>query len=415
MRAMGSVVLSLLLLLGCQKSEPAPQTLGEAKEAAAKARDEAKTGREAGDTEAAAAAAERAHKAGAAAKDLLPDGASSDQNALYAEAAEAAKNAKRWADLAEEDARLAELVSSWKAKSYRGLRGSVIKGAFTALELAARQAKASDLSSLGDPVKTAALAAADLGSLATDRPNKPDGSPDWEGIAADMDAIGSSPPPGLSAIFALGFLLSGRNQLALYEIEMVGAKVPRTPDEKSAYHVLRGVTLSMNGLPNLGAEQMEQAAAAADRDPKAVGPKWLAVVHMVLAWNYISQRELKKADLEIVRAMQAWPDNPISVFLTGERFAADGQYEEAADSLAKATKGTKHEWLSKKLASRAREVRDKKGAAEPLFFDTGFMCNVMIFYVSESAEAKAPQQLKGVIPAARWLGNKLDVGAPAKE
>ena len=43
------------------------------------------------------------------------------------------------------------------------------------------------------------------------------------------------------------------------------------------------------------------------------------------------------------------------------------------------------------------------------------MCNVMIFYVSESADQKAPKQLKGVVRAARWLSNKLDIGPPAKE
>lgn len=230
-----------------------------------------------------------------------------------------------------------------------------------------------------------------------------------------MDAIGSKPPQIFSALFALAFLLAGRNQLALYEIEMVGPEAAKTPDEKSAYHVLRGVTLSMNGLPNLGAEQMEKGVAAGNQDAKKVGPQWLAAVHMLLAWNYISQRELKKADLEIVRATQAWPDNPVAVFLTGERLAADGQYEEAADSLEKATKGTKHEWLAKKLSARAREVRDKKGAAEPLFFDTGFMCNVMAVCVAEGTEEKAPKQLKGVVRAARWLSNKLDVGPPAKE
>jgi len=105
--------------------------------------------------------------------------------------------------------------------------------------------------------------------------------------------------------------------------------------------------------------------------------------------------------------MRAWPDNPVCVFLTGERLAADGRYEKAAESLEKQAAGTQYEWLARRLTARARQVRDNKGEAAPLFTDTGFLCDVMIHCVGEKAQQKAPRQLKGAIAAARSLTQRV--------
>ena len=50
----------------------------------------------------------------------------------------------------------------------------------------------------------------------------------------------------------------------------------------------------------------------------------LGSIHLVAALLYLDSRDYKRADVEIVRAMKVWPNNPVSVFLTGERLAADG-------------------------------------------------------------------------------------------
>jgi hypothetical protein len=171
----------------------------------------------------------------------------------------------------------------------------------------------------------------------------------------------------------------------------------------------------MNGFPRLAVEQGELAAAAGGEDPKSMGPEWLGMIHFVLAYEHGRQGEWAKADHELVHLMQVWPDNPLAVFLTGEKLAADGQYEQAADSLEKAAAGTQGEWLAKKLAARAREVRDHKGDAKPLFTDTRFLCDVLVFCVAEKAKEKAPQRLKGFVASAQRLGQNLIDSLPMGE
>jgi len=409
-------VLLVVLMVGCSRREPAPKTVGEAKTFATKARDEAQAARGAKSPKEAAKAAERARKMSDLARTfILRPGTTAADNVTAAETFAAARDAGRFADLAEEDKRLAGEVSSLKARAYRTARGVAIKAVFTSLGLAARQAQSGGASSLSGPMKDAALTAAAVAGECSGRADLPDGTPDWAGIASDMNALSSNPPAKLNVVLFIGSLLLSQNRLALYEMETVDPQLLVTPEEKSLFHLLRGVALSMNGFPKLGVEQGELAAAVGGQDPKSFGPEWLSLVHLVLASEYLCQNEGRKADLEVVRAMQVWPDNPLAVFLTGEKLAADGQYEQAAESLEKAATGTQYEWLAKKLSARAREVRDRKGDAKPLFTDIGFLCDVMVYCVAETAEEKAPRQLKGVVAAARSLGKRFLDALPTKE
>ena len=417
-----------LIAAGCSKSAPpppAPKTIPAARDEAVKSRQAAQAARKAKDPKAAAAASERARLAAGVAAKLLAGPAHSassgqatqpsDANTA-AQAAAEARQAALLADLTAEDARLAELCGSWKARSYRTARGLAVKAVFVSLAFAARRAADPNAATMPEQLRAAADCAASVAPVLTGRGNLPDGKPDWPGIAKDMDAIVAKPPPELAGLLAMGFLLAGQNRMALYEIEAVDPKLALTPVKKTAYHLLRGVTCSMNGLPRLGTEQVEASAAAAGQDPNSFGPECLGTIHLYLVYDALSRRDFIAADMQLSRAMRVWPDNPVCVFLTGERLAADGRYEKAAESLEKQAAGTEYEWLARRLTARARQVRDQKGDAAPLFTDTGFLCDVMIHCVGEKAQQKAPRQLKGAIAAARSLTQRvLDHLGPATE
>jgi hypothetical protein len=412
-------ILMSLIAAGCSKSDPPPplpKTIPAARDEAVKSRDAALAARQAKDPKAAAAASVRALAAAGVAAKLLAGPAHSASSGQVtqpsdantsAQAASAARQAALLADLTAEDARLAELCGSWKARSYRTARGLAVKAVFVSLAYAARQAADANAAAMPEQLRAAADCAASVAPVLTGRGNLPDGKPDWQGIAKDMDALAANPSPQLAGLLAMGFLLAGQNRMALYEIEAVDPKLAITPVNKTAYHLLRGVTFSMNGLPRLGTEQVEASAAAAGQNPNSVGPQWLGTIHLYLAVDAISRRDFRAADMQLSRAMRAWPDNPVCVFLTGERLAADGRYEQAAESLEKQAAGTQYEWLARRLTARARQVRDNKGDAAPLFSDTGFMCDVMIHCVGEKAQQKAPRQLKGAIAAARSLTQRI--------
>ena len=402
---------------GCSKSEPPlPKTIPAARDEAVKARDAALAARKAKDPKAAAEAGERARACAGVAVKLLagPDSSTSSGQATQpsdanasAEASAAAREAGLLADLTAEDARLADMCGSWKARGYRTARGLAVKAVFVSLAFAARQAGDANATEMPEQLRAAADLAAGLAEQVTGRGPLPDGKCDWAGVAKDMDAQAASPSPGVTGLLALGFLLARQDRMALYEIESIDPKLVVAPVDRTAYHFLRGVTYSMNGLPRLGVEQVQASAVAAGEDPNAVGPEWLGTIHLFLAAECLSRRELREADIQLARSMQVWPDNPLCVFLIGERLAADGQYEKAAESLESRAAGTSEEWLARRLAARARQVRDNKAEAKPLFSDTGFLCDVMVHCVGEKAEQKAPKQLKGAIATARSLAQRI--------
>ncbi|MCE5324847.1 MAG: hypothetical protein LLG01_00375 [Planctomycetaceae bacterium] len=405
MKSSALLLVAAIALAGCSSSKP--KTTAEAQAIAAQSLKDALAARAAKDPRAAAKAAERASEAADAAKELLAQPATAPCDAAaYSATAVSAAAARREADLAAEEAQLAALLDTWKAKAYRTTRRTLVTATFKGLALAAGQAGKQDPATLPELVRDLANAASELSALAAGRPPLADGKPDWKAIEADMNAMAEMPPPMTGVVLAVGHLSSGSMNAALYEVEMLNPN-PTSPQLRCGYHLLRGVVLSANGMPLLGAQEVEQCAAAADANPTMTGPQLLSTIHLILAYDHCTKRDLRSADLEVVRAMRAWPDNPMTVFLTGERLAADGKYEQAAESLEKSAKGAEHEWIAQKLAARARHVRDKKGDAEPLFSDTGFLCAVMVQYGGDSAKERAPHQLKGLITACQQLGKQL--------
>lgn len=82
--------------------------------------------------------------------------------AAVEEASAAAREARRLADLAEEERRLARMLGGLKARAYRGARAAALSANFTALALAADQAAKTGPDSLPEAVRGSAPVAADL-------------------------------------------------------------------------------------------------------------------------------------------------------------------------------------------------------------------------------------------------------------
>ncbi len=405
MRRMGLVL--LVLVAGCSRSEPLPRTPGEAKAAAAKARDEVRSARERKDLKAAETALARAQKAADVAREFLTKlPITPADNALASDALAAAKEAKRWAGLAGEDARLAAEMSTLEVGTYRATRDAAVQLSFMSLARAARQAKARSAERPPRAPKESALAAADMSAYCGRSPLA-DNSPDWDGVASDMERMGADPPPVARLIFSLGFMLAGQDRLALYEAASIDARPIAKGGERSLCGLLRGVALSKNGYPSLALEETEKSVAAAREDEAASGAAWGGAVRVILAHRYLASGEKLKAAGLRSEAVALRADQPLDAFWAGEGLAASGKYDEAAAALEQQAAGAKDAWLAKKLAARARELRNRKAAAAPLFDDADFLCDVLAFCVADRSAEKSPQQLKRFVAAARWLEQQL--------
>ena len=408
MKRLIAPLIALALVGGCSSSsERPPKSAAEAKDLAVTSRDAVKAARETKDFKAARQAVARAQQASDFAKGILAKPpVSPDDNARCSDALAAAAEAERLGDLAGEEELLAGKVAAMNAASYRNMRDVAVQLSFMSLVRAARQAKTRSLETPPRAPKLSATVAADVASYCG-RANLPSGATDWDGVAADMETMGSDQPPVVRLIFTLGFMVGAKDVLALYEIESIDPQLIRTSGERSLYHLLRSALLSRIGLTKLSVEEAERSAAALDEDPAASGREWRGAARAILACACLSQRDLARSDAEIARATQIWPENPLMVVLPGERLAAEGQYERAAALLEAAASATKAEWLAKKLSARAKELREKKGAAPPLFADSDFLCDVLSSCIAANASAPAPKQLSRLVAGARWLAQKI--------
>ena len=395
---------------GCNRGpvdEQARSQRDRAKEALA----DAEAARKAGDADEARDAADSARKAADKARKLA-EGADATLAAAAKSAADEAEQAAAAAeDVAtwtEEEAQLAKDLGSWKAKGYRVARAGALKGIFTGMALAARQADKKGVDSLPEPVRGAAEQAADLSG----RKRLPDGKPDWKGIAEDMSAWSSDPPQKIGLVLAVAYLFSGREDLALYEAARLDVDRIENADERDLSYLLRGTIYRMRGLRKLGQREIDVAAGEnAEGFCKGYGPEVQAGLHLALAFVAIREGNYKGADLQIARASKVHPNNPVTVFLTGERLLADGRHEQAAESLeavVAAEVGQEYAPLAKMIAERAREIRDKKGKAEPLVHDRSFLTKLAAAYlVAEGKRSEPARKAAEALGRARQFGSTV--------
>jgi hypothetical protein len=413
-------VLAVLCIAGCGWSRGCarpPRTPVELQQAVRQARDECRAAQQAKNARKAKKAAARAEdaiarlRALAAAKD---EPVAAEAKSVLSEADAEAREARYLADLADDERRLAEALRGVKARLYRTARPMALAATFKALALAADYAAQKGLSTLPEPLRDAAQCAASLSR----RPPMDDGSPDWAGIAAEMNAGATTPPAELGFLLAAGFAVLGQTDLALVEISLVDPMNPPALPGMTTAEVLpfgfveRGVIYQVKGLRRLAVRDFTAAITVHGGAGEAenLPPFLRARVHAMLALYYLHEGDRTAADREVVEAIRADPSGPIAVFVTGERLASNGEYEKAADSMEAAMRssGWADDWLAKRIALRARELRDKRGAAEPLFNDTSFMIEIGLHYVGEAAKAsESARNVQRSMDAAKSLCVKL--------
>lgn len=411
------LVLSMaLVVFGCKgdSAQPLPETISECKQQAGGAANDTTAARTAGNADRAAALASRAEKLADHAEKLLrenPDPGETDR-AASRQARLHARSARRTAALAGEDKRLAGLLSGWKARSYRAARNVAFAAALRSLAGAARRMQSPTTQPATGPARDAAMLAADLAEFCTGRQRLGSGRPDWKGVAGDLDAMAAAPPPTLAHLATMAYLMCAQNRLALYEIELADPRKLTTQQENIHYRLVRGVALSMNGFPRLAAEQLSLSGALMGQgggEPELVG-----LLHLYLAMMHLRNNEPAMADADAARALRVWPNNPLAVFLTGERLAADGRTEKAAESLEAAAADSEYKWLAEAISERARTIRDGRAEDEPLILDRGFLTNVALRLAAEKGRSAAVGGLRRVTDTAGAFGRKLMGHLPAR-
>lgn len=395
-RRLGGVLLALALA-GCPDSQPQYATVDEARAAVVAARDSARAAREAKDPETALAAAERAGQAFAVVEASAPDAATVELRA-------ALREAKGLAQETDERARLEAQLAGLKARAYRSVRGAALTATFKGLALAAREADARGVDALPEPVRDAALQAATWAESVNGRAPKADGSKDWKGIAADMDALAATPPVAVGVTLGVGFTALGKTGLALFETEALDLSAVADPTTRLSLHLLRGFARNNAGYKRLAVLEVEAGLDGLGllRDANGTiggGPVELTAdevigsVHLFLAVVYLDQKDYAAADRELALAVVAWPDNPVSTYLTGELQLATGERQRAAESLEASAKGSGEdaEWLAARIAARTRAIRDGEEDAEAgLVGDPVFLTRLALTALWKAAD-RSPQ------------------------
>ena len=394
---LGVAFLAAICLCGCSRKESLPD--GPALKAYAEAaRDEARTACEAKDPKAARLAADRAKAAKEKAENQAsvsaePDRAAAQELAIQVTAV--ARVAAGFAELAEEEQSLAEKTGSLKIKAYRAARGPALKVVFTVLALAAERAGPA-YDSLSEQEKNRADLAKSLAEFLAEDLKRPDGKPDWPAIAARMKACGDDPPPRVGMLLAIAYALSAFDDLALAEADLLKPERLTDPQEKLGCRFVRGFVLQARGMPRLASRDLDAITGPeAEKEGLSGKPEFMAGAHLLLAYMAAQERDFRRADIEIMRAAKIWPNNPVAVFLTGEVMVAEGRYEKAAktmeDALREAGVDLDPE-LVQFVQKRAREIRDKKGEAEPLFTDKQFLTELAVRYIWQTARTSKPAQ-----------------------
>jgi hypothetical protein len=150
--------------------------------------------------------------------------------------------------------------------------------------------------------------------------------------------------------------------------------------------------------------------------PPEDGQKIEATICLLLACECIQKREMREADKYLTLAARAWPNSPLLVFVTGERLAADGQYEQAADSLEKSASTAAQQQFAELLRDRARKMRDSRGAPDSLLGDIGFVAFAARLALSAAAvDSEKAAQAERRIGVVQNIANEIESRLPGME
>jgi thioredoxin-like negative regulator of GroEL len=139
----------------------------------------------------------------------------------------------------------------------------------------------------------------------------------------------------------------------------------------------------------------------------------VALFHLFTACDAFTKRDFVKMDAALAQSIRAWPDNPLAVYLTGEKLAATGAWEKAADSLEARAAGTEDQWIAQRLAQRARDLRDGKGSTKSLVLDAHFLVEFAARATAKTARnSSTGRKLSDWLDGAEAFGQALRSSVP---
>ena len=395
----------LVCVAGCRR-EPT-----DLRRVALKAEAEARQAFEQHDADHAAGAAARAEEALDKLKDQARSGKFTGPGAtnLIEETKTAVASARNYAQLAGEEQECRTRLTGLKIKVYQGARDTVCGYALRSLAPAAELAVGPDTNALTAMQRQLALLAWNVAVLAGERAPLGNGTPDWAGAAADLRGWGTNPPPKLGLLLAATFALNGFTDLALSEIESADLSHLRATNSRCVYHLERGALYALNGWDRTAARELEQARQLSPNGWSGVGTtQAVAVFHFWLADHAIQRKHFLQADAEIAEAAKAWPGNPLTPFLDGERLTVSGEWAKAAEVLEAQAAASKDEWLARHLSQRAREIRQREGNVTPLFASPAFILEIVLHRAGESAlDSPALKKVEDFMDSAKGFGQQL--------
>lgn len=406
----------LCFLTGCgQSHEEARRQAVEAEKSA-----QAAVGR--GDTKAALRAAGDARKAVQRIEALVKKNPGQKElHESLGQAQTAERSARNIAELADEQRQRREKLGSLKVRAYQKSRSFVLLTLLPQMARAADHAGERDVTEMSAVERHMAEQALSISRLLGVRSAVAGDRPDWAGTAADFRRWSTNPPVEFRGFLACSWWVMGQGDFALAEFESVN--VAQLPDTNAVqfYHVGRALLYATRGWDHLAADEI----AAVARQSKSLegpvdGPAVAGCFHALLAYQALEQRDFVKMDAEIAQCLRVWPDNPLTVYLTGEKLAANGEWEKAAESLEKSAAGTGNEWTAQKVAERARELRDGKGSRKAFVLDARFLLQAAAQHaIKQAGETAASRKTRELLEQVRTFGQELRQklplpGAPTK-
>ncbi len=228
-----------------------------------------------------------------------------------------------------------------------------------------------------------------------------------------------SDPARLSMTMAAGFAIIGKSDLALYEISSRECLSADEPAEIFVATLIKSFIYSRNHCPNLAVHTLNSFLES--ELPPEAAEKFIAAMHLQIAAGYIqaavghhtgsgSTEYLKDAERHLGYAIRAWPNSPVTQFLTGEYLAASGRYEAAADSLSTLAENTDIEWLSEVISPRVKQFRDADPAAadQALFSDAHFIHEVLLrSLLEETKDNEHAQKIREFYEASQVIAGEV--------
>lgn len=293
---------------------------------------------------------------------------------LVGETRLAVMEAQNVAEHAYEEHQRTERLGTLKVKAYRASRVVALRGLLSAAALGAEAMALQGTNEvwLGDQnfTENARILASLVQEFTTGELAEP---PAWTNVATSLQTWSTNPPAETGLFLALSMVSIGRRDLALAEVESVALSDLTSNNSAMLFHGVRAFVYGFHGWNRLAALEVEKLARTADQSDYPIeGEDAVVMARAFVAGDAVLKRDWKRADEQIAECVKLAPNHPIVVYLTGERLAANGEWEKAAESMEAKALSSDEQWIAEKLARRARELRDGKGSKQSLYLDPGF-------------------------------------------